>query len=88
MQVFAEQRQKHLVHNAQLTLTYVTTFKSVTDGTMITTLENHIRLTSTSAALEGLIMKDAKPMKLDISEDSNKYFEEHLEQTEESILQK
>ena len=88
VQVFAEQLQKHLVYNAKRILNYVTTFESVTDGTLITTLEKHMRLKSTDVTLEKLIMNDVKPMKLDISEDSNKYFEEHLEQPEESILQK
>ncbi len=75
VQVFAKQRQKHLVHNTKLTQKYVTTFESVTDETMITTIEMYV-------------MKGVEPMKLDISKVSNKYFEEHLEQTKESVLQK
>ena len=75
VQVFAKQRQKHLVHNTKLTQKYVTTFESITDETMITTFEMYV-------------MKGVAPMKLDISKDANQYFEKILQQTEESVLQK
>ena len=75
VQVFAKQRQKHLVHNTKLTQKYVATFESVPNETMVTMLEMEID-------------KGIEPMKLDITKEANKYFEKHLEQTEDSVLQK
>lgn len=73
VQVFAKQRQKHLVHNTKLTQKYIATFVNLTNETMVATLQMGI-------------MKGVDPMKLDISKDANQYFEEHLKQIEESSL--
>ena len=75
VQVFAKQRQKHLVHNTKLTQKYIATFANLTNETMV-------------AMLEMEIDKGVEPMKVDISKEARQYFEEHLEQTEESVLQK
>ena len=72
VQVFAKQRQKHLVHNTKLTQKYIATFANLTNETMV-------------AMLEMEIDKGVEPMKVDISKDANQYFEEHLKQVEKVL---